>query len=118
MKKASNSGISSKNNSSKDMRQNTDYSLYDTYSRDLTLSQNGDEDEDNVTTETEQALLRAFEVFFARESEIILSTLEESRENIRNTVVDLVSEQDKHKEELFRATDGKYDSRRKKGNFD
>ena len=116
MKKASNSGKSSKNNSDKNMRQNTNLSFYDTYSQDITLSQNGDYD-DNVTTETEQALLRAFDVFFARESEMILNTLEESRENIRNTVVDLVSEQDKHKEDLFRATDGKYDSRRKKGIF-
>ncbi len=112
MKKASNSGKSS----NKNIRQNTNYSMYDTYSQDMTLSQNGDFDE-NVSSETEQALLRAFDVFFARESEMILSTLEESREKIRSTVVDLVSEQEQHKEELFKATDGKYDSRRKKGKF-
>ena len=69
-----------------------------------------------MNKDTEQALMMAFEKFFMRESELVMATLQSTRTDIKDSVYELVEEQDKCKEELSKATDGKYDcGRRKKG---
>jgi len=65
--------------------------------------------------ETQRTLMKTFELFYEQESEIMIAALEESREEIKNSVLELVDEQDKHKEALCRASEGKYNYRRKKG---
>ena len=70
---------------------------------------------ENFDVETQKALLKAFEMFYEQESEVMISALEHSREEIKDSMVDLVVEQDKYKEELQRASEGRYNFERKKG---
>ena len=72
---------------------------------------------DNLDLETQRALLRAFEMFYEQESEVMLNALEHSREEIKDSMVDLVTEQEKYKEELLKASEGRYTFERKKGIF-
>lgn len=85
-------------------------------SKDSGSSQNSDNIAmENLDTDTQQTLLRTFENFYEQESEIMIAALEESREELKNSMLDLCLEQDKYKEELSRVSEGKYESKRKKG---
>jgi hypothetical protein len=66
--------------------------------------------------DTQTMLLRTFENFYQQESETLINALEESRDDIKNSMLELCMEQEKYKEELMRISDGKYNFRRKKGN--
>lgn len=70
---------------------------------------------ESLDSDTQKTLLKTFEMFYEQESELMLAALEESRDEIKNSMLDLVDEQERYKEELFRASEGKYDIRRKKG---
>jgi hypothetical protein len=63
----------------------------------------------------QQDLMRTFDTFYEQESETMISTLEESREELKNSMLELCLEQDRYKEELARVSEGKYEFRRKKG---
>lgn len=66
--------------------------------------------------ETQKALLRTFELFYEQESETMLDALEESRDEIKNSMLELCNEQERYKEELVKASEGKYTFKRKKEN--
>ena len=70
---------------------------------------------ESLDSDTQKTLLKTFEMFYEQESELMLAALEESRDEIKNSMLDLVDEQERYKEELSRASEGKYDIRRKKG---
>jgi hypothetical protein len=67
--------------------------------------------------DTQTVLLRTFENFYQQESETLITTLEESRDDIKNSMLELCLEQERCKEELYRLSDGRYNFRRKKGKF-
>lgn len=66
--------------------------------------------------DTQTVLLKTFENFYQQESETLITTLEESRDEIKNSMLELCIEQEKCKDELNRMTNGKYSSRKKKDN--
>jgi hypothetical protein len=66
--------------------------------------------------DTQTVLLKTFENFYQQESETLITTLEESRDDIKNSMLELCLEQERCKEELYRLSDGRYNHRRKKGN--
>lgn len=71
---------------------------------------------ENLDEDTQHILLRAFEDFYAQESEVMISALNESREELKNSMLELCVEQDKYKDELMRVSAGKFEnSHRKKG---
>jgi flagellar basal body-associated protein FliL len=72
---------------------------------------------DSLDVDTQKTLLKTFELFYEQESETMLEALEQSRDEIKNSMLDLCTEQEKYKEELVRASEGKYNFKRKKGNF-
>ena len=82
-----------------------------------------DEDEEEIDQtlvetmerETQETLLKTFEYFYEQESEIMISALAESRNFIKHSMIDLVEEQDKMKEELSKVSDGKYEFKRRAG---
>jgi vacuolar-type H+-ATPase subunit D/Vma8 len=49
------------------------------------------------------------------ESESMIKALEESREELKGSIVDFSEEQEKYKEELVKASEGKYSTTRRKG---
>jgi hypothetical protein len=67
--------------------------------------------------DTQTVLLKTFEHFYQQESETLITTLEESRDDIKNSMLELCLEQERCKEELYRLSDGRYNFRRKKGKF-
>lgn len=73
-------------------------------------------DEQSIDSDTQKALLKTFELFYEQESETMLEALEQSRDEIKNSMLDLCTEQEKYKEELVRASEGKYNFKRKKEN--
>jgi hypothetical protein len=54
--------------------------------------------------------------FYKQESETMLSILGSSRNQIKDSVLELINEQVRHKEELTKVTEGKYTYNRKKEN--
>jgi hypothetical protein len=70
-----------------------------------------------VNAETQRSLLNTIETFYIKESEDMLDALMASREEITHSMVQLSDEQDRYKDELLRASEGKYDFRRKKGSI-
>ena len=70
---------------------------------------------ENMERETQETLLRTFEFFYEQESEIMISALAESRNFIKHSMIDLVEEQDKMKEELSKVSEGKYEFKRRAG---
>lgn len=54
-------------------------------------------------------------MFYEQESEIMIAALEESREEIKNSMMELFYEQEHYKDELVKASEGKYTFKRKKG---
>ena len=73
-------------------------------------------DEQSLDSDTQKALLKTFELFYEQESETMLEALEQSRDEIKNSMLDLCTEQEKYKEELVKASEGKYNFKRKKEN--
>lgn len=69
-----------------------------------------------IDVDTQMVLMKTFENFYDQESEAMITVLEESREEIKNSMLDLFYEQEKFKEELVKASEGKYDFKRKKEN--
>lgn len=69
-----------------------------------------------LNRETQQILLKTFEDFYRQESESMLGILSQSRNEIKDSMVDLMEEQHEHKEELNKVTEGRYSNVRKKEN--
>lgn len=69
-----------------------------------------------VDLDTQMVLMKTFENFYDQESEAMITVLEESREDIKNSMLDLFYEQEQFKEELIKASEGKYSFKRKKEN--
>ena len=67
---------------------------------------------ESLDDDTQNTLLRAFEQFYEQESEIMLTALNESREELKNSLLELCVEQDKYKDQLNK---GKHEVKRKKG---
>ncbi|CAF0756565.1 unnamed protein product [Brachionus calyciflorus] len=72
---------------------------------------------DSLDTDTQTVLLKTFETFYEQESEAMITALEESREEIKNSMLDLFYEQEHFKEELVKASEGRYTFKRKKENL-
>ena len=68
-----------------------------------------------LNIETQEILLKTFENFYKHESETMISIISKSRNDIKDSVLDLINDQVKHKEELNTLTEGKYSYNRKKG---
>ena len=68
-----------------------------------------------LNIETQAILLKTFENFYKHESETMISIISKSRNDIKDSVLDLINDQVKHKEELNTLTEGKYSYNRKKG---
>ena len=68
-----------------------------------------------IESDTQTTLIRTFENFYQAESETLITTLEESRDEIKNSMLELCLEQERCKEELYRLSDGRYNFRRKRG---
>lgn len=47
----------------------------------------------------------------------MLGILSQSRNDIKNSMIDLIEEQHGHKEQLNKVTEGRYSNVRKKGNY-
>ena len=62
--------------------------------------------------------MKTFEDFYRQESESMLGILSQSRNEIKDSMVDLMEEQHEHKEELNKVTEGRYSNVRKKGNYE
>lgn len=73
---------------------------------------------DSLDDGTQKILLKAFEQFYEQESEIMISALNESREELKNSMLELCVEQDKYKDELLKVSEGKYEVKRRKGLHD
>jgi hypothetical protein len=71
----------------------------------------------NLTLQTQALLLKTFDQFYEQESESMLNILAQSREEIKDSMLDLVEEQSEFKKELNKVTDGRYSASRKKGNL-
>lgn len=70
-----------------------------------------------LDNDTQHVLMKTFEAFYEQESESMIATLEESREELKNSMLDLCIDQDRYKEELVRVSGGKYEFKRKKGSY-
>lgn len=70
----------------------------------------------SVDLDTQMVLMKTFENFYDQESEAMITVLEQSREDIKNSMLDLFYEQEQFKEELNKASEGKYNFKRKKEN--
>lgn len=62
-----------------------------------------------------ETLIRTFEQFYAKESENMIAAIEQSREEMRESIVEFFDEQSKYKEELEKASQGRYEFKRRKG---
>jgi len=73
---------------------------------------------ENLEKETQETLLKTFEYFYEQESETMIQALSNSRSLIKDSMIELVDEQEKMKAKLSKISDGKYECRRKAGKFD
>ena len=71
--------------------------------------------DDKLSRETQKILHETFDNFYELESETMINMIEESRDDIKNSVVDLMREQQSLKDDLNRLTNGRY-AQAKKGN--
>lgn len=71
----------------------------------------------NLAMQTQAVLLKTFDQFYEQESETMLKILAQSREDIKDSMLALVEEQNEFKKELDTVTDGRYSVFRKKGIF-
>lgn len=85
--------------------------------RDLEQEDRDDKAElERQLTETEECLLQTFQVFFSKESTMIMEALAESREDMKTTIPELVRSQEKAKDEIEKMSDGKYFGQRQPEN--
>lgn len=68
---------------------------------------------DDISKETQKILHETFDNFYERESEVMINMIEESRDDIKNSVVELMREQQSLKEDLTRLSNGKYGKTKK-----
>lgn len=64
--------------------------------------------DDKLSKETQKILHETFDTFYEKESETMINMIEESRDDIKNSVVDLMREQQNLKDDLNRLTNGRY----------
>jgi hypothetical protein len=64
---------------------------------------------------THQTLVQTFEKFYTQESQAMISAIEQSREEMKNSVLEFFEEQEKYKEQLLKASKGRYVVKRRKG---
>lgn len=69
---------------------------------------------ENLDEGTQNILLHAFEQFYEQESEVMIAALSESREQLKNSMLDLCVEQDRYKDELMKMTEGKFENHNRK----
>ena len=69
----------------------------------------------NLAVQTQAVLLKTFDQFYEQESATMLAILAQSREEIKDSMLALVEEQNEFKKELDTVTDGRYAVTRKKG---
>ncbi len=70
--------------------------------------------DDKLSRDTQKILHETFDNFYEKESETMINMIEESRDDIKNSVVELMREQQTLKDDLNRLTNGRY-SQAKKG---
>ena len=106
--------------STQNIQANDEYEMYGNQQRSVSNASSGrtsNSGVDNLDASTQMALLKTFENFYEQESEAMITALEESREEIKNSMLDLFYEQEQFKEELVKASEGKYTFKRKKENL-
>ena len=64
---------------------------------------------------THQTLVQTFEKFYTQESHAMIAAIEESRAEMKNSVLEFFEEQEKYKEQLLKASKGRYVVKRRKG---
>jgi hypothetical protein len=72
----------------------------------------------SINTENlHETLIQTFEKFYTQESQSMISAIEKSREEMKDSVVEFFEEQLKYKEQLVKASEGRYTFKRRKGSI-
>lgn len=68
---------------------------------------------DDHSKETQKILHDTFDNFYEKESEVMINMIEESRDEIKNSMMDLILEQQSLKDDLERISNGRYGKNKK-----